>query len=208
MGKPPGCCKIRLPDDRRPSWLLSLLNPSHRPDSAAATVHQQHYLTRRTTGAIALTGFPNSNSEKNLYQGSFFKSISSGLISRLYKGWWQGNGRKRRITLCKRLHRNRPVEMQRLWVTQHLLLEGTVRFYWHQQKSGHRNWRERTCSQKQGHWGWEQWGFPFQSCSRGRRTGAGGLGTTLWPFSTKQHGQNASPQSFQYCRKDGPYFLL
>lgn len=147
VGKTTGCCKIRLPDYCRLSWLLPLLKPSHRPDSAAATVHQQHYLTRSiTTGAIALTGFPNSNSEKNLYQGSFFKSISSGLISRLYKGWWQGNGRKRRITLCKRLHRNRPVEMQRLWVTQHLLLAGTVQFYRHQQKTGHWNWRERMCS--------------------------------------------------------------
>lgn len=88
VGKPTGCCKVRLPDYCRLSWLLPLLNPSRRPDSAAATVHQQHYLTRSiTTGAIALTGFPNSNSEKNLYQGSFFKSISSGLISRLYKGW-------------------------------------------------------------------------------------------------------------------------
>lgn len=38
-----------------------------------------------TAEAIKLTGFPNSNSEKNLYQGSFFKSISSGLISRLYR---------------------------------------------------------------------------------------------------------------------------
>lgn len=112
----------KQPNRGQLSQLLPLLNPSHKPDSVAATMHQQHYFTRCiTTEAITLTGFPNSNSEKNLYQGSFFKSISSGLISRLYKGWWQGNGRKRRITLCKRLHRNRPVEMQRLWVPQHPL---------------------------------------------------------------------------------------
>lgn len=46
--------------------------------------------------SILLTGFPNSNSEKNLYQGSFFKSISSGLLSRVYRvhdrGEWKEEG--------------------------------------------------------------------------------------------------------------------
>lgn len=117
--------------------LLPLLDSSRRPDSVSAARPQQHHFTRCiTTEAITLTGLPNSNSEKNLYQGSFFKSISSGLISRLYKGWWQGNGRKRRITLCKRLHRSRPVEMQHLWVTQRLLQQQTPSSFTDIRKTG------------------------------------------------------------------------
>lgn len=146
------------PDYWHLARLLPRLDSSPRPDSVSAARPQEHHFTRCiTTEAITLTGLPNSNSEKNLYQGSFFKSISSGLISRLYKGWWQGNGRKRRITLCKRLHRSRPVEMQRLWVTQRLLQQQTPSSF--------------TDTRKQGNRGREQWGICFQSNSRGRWTG-------------------------------------
>lgn len=131
-GKPIGRSEIMQSDHGQLSRLLPLLDSSRGPDSVAAARHQQHHFTRCiTTEAITLTGLPNSNSEKNLYQGSFFKSISSGLISRLYKGWWQGNGRERRITLCKS-YIGASRDAAAVGYTAPASTADTVQFYWSQ----------------------------------------------------------------------------
>lgn len=103
-GKLTGCGEKRQSHDCPLKWLLPTSCIPYKQIWFSSSNNASTASFKKvsiTTEAIKLTGFPNSNSEKNLYQGSFFKSISSGLISRLYRGWWQGNGRERRITLCR-----------------------------------------------------------------------------------------------------------